>query len=249
MIKRIVNEIRKRPPYKWHRHIGTLAAVFFVFLAVTGVAINHADALKLDQRHLASDWLLDWYGIEPETDSVSFATAGGHWLTGTRASVYLDARRVATTTEMPVGIAETNGVLAVATGNEILLLTPDGDLIERIAGNFIPGPIEKLGITAKGQAIAKTPTGMFLADRNLLTWKPSQATAIWSQATAAPAQLLEGVGKAERRRMLNLERVLLDLHSGRLFGRLGPYLMDGVALLLLALVGTGFYMRFLKRGQ
>ncbi len=249
MIKRIVNEIRQRPPYKWHRHIGTLAAIFFVFLAVTGVAINHADALKLDQRHLASDWLLDWYGIDPETDSVSFAIVDGRRLTGTGASLYLDARRVATTDDMPVGLAEANGVLAIATANEILLLTPDGNLLERSAANLIPGPIEKLGITAKGQAIAKTPVGIFLADRNLLAWKPSQATATWSQATAVPAQLLEKIGKAERRRMLTLERVFLDLHSGRLFGSWGPYFMDGVALLLLVLVGTGLYMRFSKRGQ
>ena len=249
MIKRIVNEIRQRPPYKWHRHIGTLAAIFFVFLAVTGVAINHADALKLDQRHLASDWLLDWYGIEPETDSVSFAIADGRWLTGTRIGLYLDVRHVATTDGMPVGIAEANGVLAVATKNEMLLLTPDGNVLERSAGNFIPGPIEKLGITAKGQAIAKTPDAMFLADRNLLVWELSQATATWSQASDAPAQLLEEIGSAERRRMLTLERVLFDLHSGRLFGSWGPYFMDGVALLLLVLVGTGLYMRFSKRGQ
>ena len=41
---------------------------------------------------------------------------------------------------------------------------------------------------------------------------------------------------------LSWERVLLDLHSGRLFGRYGTWVMDIAAGLLLVLVMTGIWL-------
>ncbi len=41
---------------------------------------------------------------------------------------------------------------------------------------------------------------------------------------------------------LPLERVVLDLHSGRLFGWLGPYVMDAAALGLLIVAITGLLL-------
>ena len=41
---------------------------------------------------------------------------------------------------------------------------------------------------------------------------------------------------------LSLERVILDLHSGRIVGQWGVYVVDGAALLFLALVITGLWM-------
>ncbi|MGS0729088.1 PepSY-associated TM helix domain-containing protein, partial [Shewanella sp. 0m-11] len=41
---------------------------------------------------------------------------------------------------------------------------------------------------------------------------------------------------------LTWERVLLDMHSGRFFGSLGPWIMDLVALSLLIMAFTGCYI-------
>jgi uncharacterized iron-regulated membrane protein len=46
-----------------------------------------------------------------------------------------------------------------------------------------------------------------------------------------------------RRGGLPLERVILDLHSGRIVGDWGVYVVDGAALLFLALVITGMWRR------
>jgi len=247
MIKRIVREIRQRPAYKWHRVSGILAAVFFLILATSGVALNHAETLKLDQKYLDSEWLLGWYGIEPSLESVNFPAADGRWLTGTGASLYLDGKPIAPTNENPVGIAEANGVLVVATRNEIFLFTPEGALIERGSASLAPSPIKRLGVTKSGLVAIEAPGGVFVSDTDLLEWKPSRAAATWSRSAAAPAPIHKMVEKAENGKALSLERVLFDLHSGRLFGGWGHYVMDGVALLLLVLVGTGLYMSFARR--
>ena len=42
--------------------------------------------------------------------------------------------------------------------------------------------------------------------------------------------------------ILTLERVLLDLHSGRIMGAVGPWIMDAAAILLLVLALTGIWM-------
>ncbi len=49
-------------------------------------------------------------------------------------------------------------------------------------------------------------------------------------------------------RWLSAERILLDVHSGRILGRYGPWLMDGAAILLLILAATGLIGWFRGRG-
>ncbi|MDP3677938.1 MAG: hypothetical protein Q8R23_02450, partial [Methylotenera sp.] len=48
---------------------------------------------------------------------------------------------------------------------------------------------------------------------------------------------------------LPLERIVLDLHSGRIFGRYGPLLMDVAALVLIVLSFSGvwIYLRTVRR--
>lgn len=41
---------------------------------------------------------------------------------------------------------------------------------------------------------------------------------------------------------LTVDRVILDIHSGRFFGTLGPWVMDAMAVLFIILSVTGVYM-------
>ena len=43
---------------------------------------------------------------------------------------------------------------------------------------------------------------------------------------------------------LPLERVMLDIHSGRLLGRYGPFLVDGAAFILLLLSLSGIWIQW-----
>jgi hypothetical protein len=59
------------------------------------------------------------------------------------------------------------------------------------------------------------------------------------------AERLESLGLLYRGRGLSLERLLLDLHSGRVFPRTSPWLLDmvGIGLVALSLFGLLLWWR------
>lgn len=54
---------------RWHRRIGLLAAALVAILAISGIVLNHREALQLDQRAITTEWLLQWYGMEKDPNS------------------------------------------------------------------------------------------------------------------------------------------------------------------------------------
>jgi len=48
----------------WHRRLGLSVFLLLIFLAISGFALNHSPALKLNQIALSNNWLLSWYGLE-----------------------------------------------------------------------------------------------------------------------------------------------------------------------------------------
>ncbi|MDG1286140.1 MAG: PepSY domain-containing protein [Rickettsiales bacterium] len=50
---------------RWHRQIGLAASLLMVLLAVTGIILNHNSALELQHQEISSEWLMNWYDIDP----------------------------------------------------------------------------------------------------------------------------------------------------------------------------------------
>ncbi|MCK4834867.1 MAG: hypothetical protein KAT12_08810, partial [Gammaproteobacteria bacterium] len=63
--------------FLWHRRIGLLALVLIVILSITGIMLNHTERLALDKSYVNNSLLLNWYGIEPEDEPVSFQVNHG----------------------------------------------------------------------------------------------------------------------------------------------------------------------------
>ena len=66
-------------------------------------------------------------------------------------------------------------------------------------------------------------------------------------AIAPPAVAWSGVAADDHRDEVNWERVLLDLHSGRLFGPWGVRLVDAMALLFAVLAVSGLIISWRRR--
>ena len=235
-----------------HRSLGTGTALFIIFMVLSGLAINHSNGLGLDQRHVSQPFVLDWYGLgEPEHIS-SFAL-GNDWLSFAGSQLYLNGKSVPGLSN-GVGAVSSHGMLIAAGSEELLLLDGGGRLIERLPwGPPGAGPIESIGLLADG-VVVKSGGQLWLADADLLNWQRAEntiANPVWALSEPAPKALQQAITQQYRGDGLSLERVLLDLHSGRFFGPVGILVYDLLALAVafLAISGLIFWVRGRRNGK
>jgi hypothetical protein len=233
------NGVRRRFP-RWHRRIGLVAALLVMVLAISGAVLTHDEDLGLDRRHVRAVWLLDWYGIAPSSAPTNFR-AGTDWVTGLEGRVYVNGRPAAEQFGEIVGAVRSNGILAIAATEELLLLTPKGEVLEHLLESSLPGLIQALGKGEGDSLVLRTAAGPFRSNPEFSAWQPSAGNAVWAQAASPPEEISKQVLQAYRGEGLTWERVMLDLHSGRILGAIGPYLMDAAALFLVLLSATGVW--------
>jgi hypothetical protein len=234
--------------YVWHRYMGVGAALFVLIIAVTGVLLNHTEAFRFDSRHVKSGWVLDWYGIKAPAQLHSFS-ANGHHITLMGEHLYLNRREIPGEYYRLVGALYLQDLYVVAVSESILLLTPQGEIVEQLHGeDGVPAGISAIGSDGNGRLVTEGGHDYYRADRDFLKWerRTDGGKGIrWAQAGQPDSQLTASLRAHYRGEVLPVERVILDLHSGRFFGRAGPWIFDIAALLLilLALSGTWIWLR------
>ncbi len=234
--------------YIWHRYIGVSAALLVALLAATGLMLNHTETLQLDSRYVSNNWLLNHYGIHAPSDIRSYQLHG-HWLSQWGERLFLGQTDIGETREKLRGALFYNDMLVVALKNEVWLLTPRGELIEKLDRNeSIPPGISSIGITHQGQVAVMAAQGVYTADRDLLIWLPApKAITVWANSTNLPDPLYHHLLEKYRGHGLSLERIILDLHSGRIFGSYGVYIMDTAAILMLLLSFSGSWIWIIRQ--
>ncbi len=236
-----------------HRSLGAGTAVFVIFMVISGLIINHSNGLGLDQHHVSQPFVLDWYGLEGPETIHSFAL-GNDWLSFAGSQLYLNGNSVSGISN-GVGAVSSNNMLIAAGSEELLLLDHDGTLIERLPwGPPGTGPIESIGLIADGIVVVRSVGQLWLADADLLNWQRAEGTNVdpaWALSEPVPGALLEAITRQYRGDGLSLERVLLDLHSGRIFGPIGILIYDLLALAVgfLAISGLIFWLRGQRNGK
>lgn len=239
---------RRLSLYVLHRWIGAVAALLVLLVATTGLILNHAADWSLDRQPVRLGAALDAYGIDVPAPEQG-VRAGDHWISAADGSAYRDTVRLERCGAL-IGVA-VSGEWTLIVGDEAaLLIDGEGRLVERSDRSGWPSPITRVAATDAGFVLT-TPAADFFSGPELLGWQP-YATA--SPRRVAPVEALPSGLSAQirddaRARLLNWERVLLDLHSGRLPGRAGVYIADLLALALIALALSGLWMwiRHLRR--
>lgn len=233
-----------RHVHRWHRWFGMLAALFALNLAVTGVLLNHTEALQLDSISLQAPRLLKWYGIEAARPDQAYPLRG-HWLSQWSQQVFLDAKRISipSTGALKGGLLLDHVIVALLP-KHIALLTLSAELIDVLP---LPDGYQASAISADsgGGALLQTSQGILRLDATLSRFEqvPVAATEgqAWVSAKPLPNRLAEQIQR-ESGAQISLERFLLDLHSGRLFGKLGVWVMDLAALAIAGLAISGMFM-------
>jgi len=246
----------------WHARIGALAAVFFLFLSISGIALNHTDALHLAKTPVQAGWLMRWYGLKPAIPTHGYVFNDGYFAASDERWVLngheLAAQDFSAYKQNLVGAIAWGDMRAIASEDQLYLYLANGQQVDHISTPTLPEtPIEKLGVInseAMPKLVLKTAKGDFASEDGLawqmLDKKRSSATneVVWASEQVLPKSLSSSLVKAFSP-SLPLERIVLDLHSGRFFGSYGPLVMDAAALLLmvLSLSGVWIYLRSVRR--
>jgi len=228
--------------------MGVGAALFVLLIAATGLLLNHTEDFALDSDYVRSDWVLDWYGIQAPEKLLAF-TAGGMRITLMGDQLYLNRREIEGEYRDLVGAVRLNDLFIVAVSDSILLLTEQGEIVEKLdSEDTVPSGIRRIGVGEHGHLVAESSEGYYRADADFLKWQQlavAQESVQWADASALAPALAQSLRRQYRSHVLPRERLVLDLHSGRFFGKAGPWIFDFAALLLilLALTGTWIWLR------
>lgn len=229
---------------KMHRRLGMVIALFAIFLTVTGVLINHSHGLGFDSHRLNNRFLLQFYGVSPAAVKQGF-NVGDHWLVQVGSELYFDEHSLGHCLVLSGAVTTPEGGAALCADG-LMLFTLQGDLIEKLSLAGLP----LLGLGRGGDVVvSRVGQEVFHLDMSTGEWLQIGALAAtpqWSIPAAMPGKLAETLREQNVPVELTVERLLLDLHSGRLFGRVGVGVIDAAALLLMVLAISGVWV-FLVR--
>lgn len=241
---------RKRTIIAWHRWMGVASAIFLVVLSITGLALNHTERLGLNQITIRNSFILDRYGMAAGNEITGFRIHGSNTIAHLDGQLFYNDQALSAG-NIPLGIVEGDPISVVATQNELLYLTGEGDIIEKLDTTQLPySELSAVGKTIDNTPVLITDEGRMVPDENWLefdryqasyTVDPLQPIDLNEATTSSILEQFQGGG-------VSLYRVLLDLHSGRLFGWGGRTLMDLSAIAIILLVTSGL-MGWLRKSR
>ena len=226
-----------------HRAIGLLFIVFALILVVTGIMLNHTGRLGLGRRLVTNRHVLRWYGLAPPDVPLGYEV-NGHWLIQAGDTLCFDAQPVAQLSGRLVGAAVVDEVYAAATEEVLLLCTSTGELIEKVGRESgLPGGVRRLA-AERSRLVLDTAAGLVATTTDATVWTPVPGSdPAWSRPAALPADLAVAVGPVMAGDGLSLERVVRDIHSGRILGPAGVWAVDLAGMLILFLAVTGLLLQ------
>ena len=232
---------------KWHKKIGVYIALFIVLLAGSGIVLNHSETLKLNTTYIKMNWLLDLYRINPTSEPIGYPSSG-NWAIQVGKRVYFNNKEIVNDVNKLIGIVNTNGVYVIAYDDKLTLLTPEGEILEYLGSTEgVPAGMKAIG-NDQGNIIIQSAHGFYQVNLDALQWNEHDfIKAKWSSKSEISEPLKTNILAQYRGTGLTIERILLDLHSGRVIGGWGIYLIDLIALLFIIIVITGIWMWWYKK--
>jgi hypothetical protein len=225
---------------RWHGLVGAVIVFFLVYLMVSGLPLNHVEILKLDKREVSYPWLMRWYGIHAAEPTQGYLL-GKSFFSWEDDKWVLDDKLLTSSAGQPVGAVEVRGINYIATATTLYLYQSDGQLLDKMEKQSLPAqPIVAIG-KMDSKVMLQTSSAVF-ASVDGKKWEKSSATGV----TLSSLQDLPADVKSRSAEILapgiSLQRILLDVHSGRIFGRYAVWVMDVASLVLLGLGLSGFWL-------
>jgi hypothetical protein len=233
----------------WHRRLGLASALFILLLVFTGVAINHSDDFGLDQTPVTQLWLLDYYGIPAPKHVATFSVLDTPNLPALHVTdnlLWQGKRVIFEGTQTLISASYVTNMLVAIDAQQLYLFDTSGHLQEtQNSSTGLPTDLLAL-VVVDNRVWLNTDAGVYQADEQLIDWQltvPIKSLSWLIPNLQVDAEFIQHARSAH----LNWQRVMLDLHSGRLFGSLTVWLWDLFALALLLVSLSGFWIWYKQK--
>lgn len=225
--------------------MGLLAVFFVLVFAISGLLLNHTSELGLQDKGLPAPMASLFYGAEAATADAWFR-ARSQVVSQWGSDLFIDASGVGPCPGELRGAARHGEYVAVLCGDQLLVFTETAELLEVLgAEHGLPASLTAIGESGKGGLVLQSAAGTYALSPQLvppLVAATDASGVRWSEPVEGDAALAATIGSARMTGDLHVERLLLDLHSGRLFGFGGVVFMDVMAILVSLLALTGMVM-------
>lgn len=234
----------RRKPRRLHRQVATVAIALVLWFALSGLLLNHARDFGFDQQPLPAALAQTLYGahLPARLPAVNLADT---WIVAVADTLYVGTDALSACPGGLRGALALGPFRAVACADAVHLLDDSGNRVERIGAAWgLNGDITALAQAGDGTLIVLTDHGALCADAEVT------ALSACTAPTATPALVTAELPAANRAALaqalappeVDIERLVHDLHSGRLFGPLARWVWDLFALTLLVLAGSGWWL-------
>ena len=232
----------------WHRRLGIAAFAFITWLAASGTLLSRSETFGLDQVNVDWPWLMRLYGLHAEPPQQGFIS-GAHWLARTERATLLDGAVLTPPLPAPIGFVGAGTQWVVATAESLVLLRADGARIDELRSPLLPlSHLRRIGqISGDDHSIVVQDLDAYASRDGGDHWQAlAGETVQWSQPVALSAAQQQQT-LAYARPQVRLEQLLIDLHSGRLFGGVGAWAITVTGLFALLLAPSGFLVWLRQR--
>lgn len=228
------------PAYRFTAIIFTL---LFIIMTLTALILNNADSLGLSKYSVKNEWLLNQYNIMPPKDYTSFAV-GEHHITASDGFLYFNHQVISTNINDLKGAAALNEFIIAVTPNSLFILSKKGSLVDKhpLSKETI-GSVNGIAIEGE-QLVIRTSRGMFAASENFDSFNSINffKAPKWISSTKLPDSHWQALQQNIRGHALSWQQVFIDIHKGRLFSPLGPWMTNSAAILFLLMVSSGIWL-------
>ena len=239
--------VTKKSINQIHKFTGIAVCVFLIHLSITGIFLNHTEDLGLDEKYTASPMILALYNISMPSQEESFLV-DNIFISRFGDQVFMGNQPIIKSENPIIGAALSNQVLFIAFPNEMVLLTQEGKLIERISSTAeLPENIQKLGVS-EDILYLKTSDLVWQSSDQAQAWELSDSDFNdWSNEVVIPDQQTKQIEMYFSGKGVSLEQFFLDLHNGNIIKGFGKWLLDIIAIFLLLLSISGIWIWLKKR--
>lgn len=221
---------------RWHRRVGVVLCFAIVWIASTGIVLNHMYEWNVAEKLIHNTWVKQQYAL---TEPV-------YYQVGQNLAVVQAASGELLVNEQPIAMCDSPlqgaeaipNILVVACSNELLLLSAGGELIETVtASQGLPIPVRGLSVE-QGRLFVHSNEWYAFNDNDFSFVATPRPRTQGNRPQLIPEAIQNSLKRQLEAKPVSWERVLIDMHTGAFWGK-GNHIISDIAAVLMMLIAIG----------